>query len=284
MVQKKPEWLRKTNVPNPNRDMVEEMLKQLNLNTVCSEAACPNYGECFGRKTATFMILGTKCTRNCRFCNVHNGTPQPVDSDEPKRIAQAAAQLELRYLVITSVTRDDLPDGGAEHFAQTVSYIKTLSPQTAVETLIPDFLGDLSALKTVADAAPAVISHNVETVPRLYELVRPAAEYKRSLAVIAAVKKLNPAVRSKTGVMLGLGETREEVLSLMDDLRSVGCEFLTLGQYLAPSKLHYPVKEYIHPDIFEEYRVIALEKGFNFVASAPYVRSSYHAGEALGLE
>ncbi|MDR3264718.1 MAG: lipoyl synthase [Synergistaceae bacterium] len=280
---RKPEWLHKTLVADPNQEMVEETLKEFRLNTVCREALCPNYLECFAHKTATFMILGTQCTRNCRFCNVRSGPPQAVDPQEPERVARAVAKLELRYAVITSVTRDDLPDGGAAHFAHTVNALRKHSPETAVEVLIPDFQGDETALKVVVDAAPDVISHNMETVAVLYPRVRPEADYGRSLRLLSNIKRLNPRVRSKTGIMLGLGETEEQLMALFDDLRSVSCELLTLGQYLAPSRDHHPVVEYIHPERFGEYGRIAREKGFDFVASAPFVRSSYNAGEALGL-
>ncbi|MFP3153163.1 lipoyl synthase [Lachnospiraceae bacterium ZAX-1] len=283
VAQKKPEWLRKKYLGDPNQRIVEGLLEELGLNTVCREAQCPNYMECFASKTATFMILGTNCTRNCRFCNVRNDSPQLVDPNEPERIGKAVAKLDLRYVVITSVTRDDLLDGGSRHFAETIEQIKKSSPQTAVEVLIPDFLGNHDALKTVADANPDVISHNMETVASLYQDVRPQANYLRSLELLKDIKKLNPTTRSKTGIMLGLGETKMQIIELFDDLREIGCEFLTIGQYLAPSREHHPVIEYITPETFEEYGVIAREKGFDFVASAPFVRSSYHAGEALGL-
>jgi len=279
---KKPEWLRIRHRQNPNLGAVEELLDQLQLNTVCREANCPNYIECFSKKTATFMILGTNCTRNCQFCNVRHADPTPVDPGEPRRVAQGVAALGLRYVVITSVTRDDLPDGGGGHFAEVIRAVKARAPETAIETLIPDFQGNLKALRLVAEASPTVISHNMETVSPLYETVRPQADYGRSLEVLQKIKVLNPAIHSKTGIMLGLGETREQVYALFDDLRAVGCELLTIGQYLAPSKEHHPVVEYIEPGIFEAYGKIAREKGFSFVASAPLVRSSYHAGEALG--
>ena len=278
---KKPGWLRTRYLQSTNHKMVEAILAQLGLNTVCQEAACPNRVECFSKKNATFLIMGTNCTRNCRFCNVRYDAPLPVDPGEPQRVAGAVLALGLQYVVVTSVTRDDLPDGGAGHFADVIRALKQTVPATAVEALIPDFQGDLDALKLVTDASPAVISHNMETVSSLYRDVRPQADYARSLAVLQAVKVLNPAVRSKTGIMLGLGETREQVLGLFDDLRAVGCEFLTIGQYLAPSKEHYPVREYIEPGVFEEYGNIARKKGFSFVASAPLVRSSYYAAEAL---
>lgn len=280
-VNKKPEWLRVKYTEDPNRGIVEGILAKYNLNTICKEAACPNSMECFSRKTATFMIMGTNCTRNCRFCNVRCDKPQPLDKNEPEKIAQAVRELGLEYVVITSVTRDDLSDGGAGHFASTVSALKRQTPQTAVEVLIPDLGGSLESLKIITESLPDVISHNMETVASLYGHIRPQAEYQRSLNILENIKHLNPGIRSKTGIMLGLGETYEEVCRLLDDLRAAGVEFLTIGQYLAPSKEHFPVQEYIHPDTFEAYRKIAEDKGFCFTASAPFVRSSYHAGEAL---
>ena len=280
---KKPEWLRVRHVQSPNLAMVETLLAELNLNTVCREANCPNWAECFSKKTATFMILGTNCTRTCQFCNVRHAAPSPVDSEEPERVAEAVLALGLRYVVITSVTRDDLPDGGARHFAAVIRAIQKRAPQVAVEALIPDFLGNFNALELVTAARPAVISHNMETVAALYSAVRPQADYGRSLRVLEMIKAQNPEIRSKTGIMLGLGEKESQVLALFGDLRTVGCEFLTIGQYLAPSKAHYPVQEYIEPAVFDAYGEIARRMGFDFVTSAPLVRSSYHAGEALGM-
>lgn len=280
----KPEWLKRPYRDNSNLNYVREMLSALHLNTICDAAMCPNYVECFSKKTATFMILGVNCTRNCRFCNVINREPQKVDAHEPNRVAEAVSKLGLKYVVITSVTRDDLPDGGAAHFAATIRAIHASNPDTAVEVLIPDFQGNKDALKTVADAKPEVISHNIETVKELYDQVRPQAIYERSLDVLKSIKELAPQTRSKTGIMLGLGEKSEQVYQVMNDLREVGCEFLTIGQYLAPSSSHYPVQEYITPQEFDRYGQIAKEKGFDFVASAPFVRSSYHAAEALEIE
>lgn len=277
----KPEWLKRTYREDPNLKYVRQMLSTLHLNTICDEAMCPNFVDCFSKKTATFMILGVNCTRNCRFCNVTNSEPQRIDGDEPNRVAQAVSKLGLKYVVITSVTRDDLPDGGAAHFAETIRAIHQLNPDTAVEVLIPDFQGNKEALQLVADAKPEVISHNIETVKALYDQVRPQAIYERSLEVLKSIKELAPNIRSKTGIMLGLGEKPAQVYEVMDDLRAVGCEFLTIGQYLAPSSDHYPVQEYITPEQFDEYGKIAEEKGFAFVASAPFVRSSYNAAEAL---
>jgi len=279
---RKPDWLRVKHADNhPNMKTVESILGELGLNTVCREAACPNYMECFSRKTATLMILGTNCTRNCRFCNVRNGQPEPPDQSEPGNVARAVKELGLKYVVVTSVTRDDLPDGGAQHFANVVTAIKQIAPETAVEVLIPDFKGDLTALKKVTDAKPAVISHNMETVKSLYSEVRPEAQYDRSLSVLRNIKQLSSDIRSKSGIMVGLGETEAEVFELLTDLREAGCEFLTIGQYLAPSKQHYPVNEYIEPSMFQKYAEAARQKGFAFTASAPLVRSSYNAGEAL---
>lgn len=277
----KPEWLKRTYKEDPNLKYVREMLSTLNLNTICDQAMCPNFVDCFSKKTATFMILGVNCTRNCRFCNVTNSDPQNIDANEPMRIAEAVSRLELKYVVVTSVTRDDLPDGGAAHFAATIRAIHELNPNTAIEVLIPDLLGNKNALKLVTDANPEVISHNMETVKALYEQVRPQAIYERSLDVLKAIKELAPHIHSKTGIMLGLGENTEQVYQVMDDLRAVGCEFLTIGQYLAPSSAHYPIQEYITPEQFDHYGEVAKEKGFDFVASAPFVRSSYNAAEAL---
>ncbi|MDR1352418.1 MAG: lipoyl synthase [Treponema sp.] len=282
-IQAKPAWLKKKHIVDPNQDFVEGILKELSLNTVCREAMCPNYMECFARKTATFLILGKNCTRNCSFCNVTHRDPLPPDPDEPARVGKAAAGLGLRYVVVTSVTRDDLGDGGAGHFAATVREIRKACPGTAIEALIPDFQGDEAALAAVAEAGPDVISHNIETVKYLYSQVRPQADYQRSLGVIKNIGRLGQAIRAKSGIMAGLGESREQVLELFGDLRSAGCSLLTIGQYLAPSKKHYPVREFVKPEVFDRYRQTAEGMGFEYVASAPFVRSSYHAGEALGL-
>lgn len=280
-MERKPEWLKIKVQDNSDKRQVEEMLGRLGLNTVCEEANCPNRMECFSRRTATFMILGRRCTRNCTFCNVEKNTPDPVDSQEPMHVAQAVTELGLRHVVITSVTRDDLHDGGAGHFAEVIRRIRKADGMVTIEVLIPDFKGNLEALKTVIDADPDIINHNVETVPRLYPEVRPMAVYARSLELLGRVKSINNKIYAKSGIMLGLGETRDEVLKVFDDLRSEDCDFLTIGQYLAPSKLHHPVVEYIHPDIFEKYKEKAQEAGFRYVASGPFVRSSYHAELAL---
>ena len=281
---RKPDWLRVSRRFSPEQAEVEGLLKELGLNTVCKEANCPNYSDCFSRKTATFMIMGTNCTRNCRFCNVEPATRknlEPLDPDEPQNVARAVHQLELNYVVITSVTRDDLADGGAQHFAATIRATRELSPTTAIEVLIPDFRGDRDALRIVTDAQPNVISHNMETVAALYPQVRAGADYQRSLRLIAAIKQFTPSIKAKSGIMLGLGEKKEQVLELFDDLLQAGCELLTIGQYLAPSTEHHPVHAFIEPSTFEEYGELARKRGFSFVASAPLVRSSYQAEEAL---
>ena len=259
-VMRKPEWLRaKLNAGRENQSVMK-MLRQLHLNTVCEEANCPNSGECFGKKTAAFMILGSNCTRNCGFCTVGKGPVCAPDAAEPANIAQAVAKLGLRHVVITSVTRDDLPDGGAAHFAAVIQTLKeTLAEQAPIiEVLIPDFLGDPTALQTVIDARPDIINHNIETIPRLYPTVRPQAIYQRSLQLLQRVKEQAPGIVTKSGIMVGLGEQFDEVIDVFRDLRRVGCELLTIGQYLAPSRMHLPVVAYIHPDVFarsEERRV-----------------------------
>ncbi|WP_319475642.1 lipoyl synthase [Marispirochaeta aestuarii] len=279
--QRKPDWLRIPVRGGRDLNKVKALLKSLHLNTVCVEANCPNRMECFASRTATFMILGSVCTRNCRFCNVSPGTPEPVDLEEPVRLARAARELGLRHVVVTSVTRDDLPDGGAGHFAAVIRELRTRLPEASIEVLIPDFQGDPDALATVIEAGPEVINHNVETVPRLYSRVRPQADYRRSLELLKRAADCGRPMAVKTGLMLGLGETREEVLELFDDLRRAGCDFLTIGQYLAPSSDHYPVVEYVKPEVFDDYRKEAEQRGFRHVASAPFVRSSYKAAEAL---
>ncbi len=277
---RKPEWLQKRINPAAHAAM-EGLLGELHLHTVCQEARCPNITECFRERQATFLILGADCTRLCAFCNVAKRTPLPPDSGEPARVAEAVCRLGLSHVVITSPTRDDLPDGGAGHYAETVAAIRSASPATKVELLIPDFLGNRESLALVAASAPAIIGHNVETVPRLYD-IRAGAEYGRSLRVLRALGELAPAVRSKSGIMVGLGETEDEVLTVFDDLRSAGCSYLGIGQYLAPSRQHHPVREFIRPELFEKYRITALSMGFAHVESGPYVRSSYHAARYDG--
>jgi lipoic acid synthetase len=273
----KPEWLRIRIRADERQHEVEEILNRLSLHTVCEEACCPNRMECFGKRTATFMILGRTCTRNCTFCNVEKGSPQEVDPDEPAHVAQAVLELQLKHTVITSVTRDDLPDGGATHFARVVEEIRKLDKKNIIEVLIPDFQGNRDSLLTVIKSKPDIINHNLETVPRLYSTVRPMAVYERSLQLISRISELDNGIYTKSGIMVGLGESGEEVEGVFRDLRSASCDILTVGQYLAPSRLHHPVVEYVHPDIFAEYGKRALKMGFRYVASAPLVRSSYQA-------
>jgi lipoic acid synthetase len=277
MENRKPGWLKvKSNEGQRNAE-IGEMLRALNLHTVCEEANCPNIGECFCKGTVTFMIMGRHCTRNCSFCNVTKMPPQPLDKNEPQNIAEAVKKLGVKYIVITSVTRDDLPDGGGAHFADVVTAIRESLKENPpkIETLIPDFKGDYDALLKVIAAKPDVISHNIETVPRLYPKVRAMADYERSLRVLKNIGK--NGIITKSGIMLGLGETEEEVIRTFKDLREAGCQLLTIGQYLSPSKRHYPVQSYITPEEFEKYRKTALGIGFSHVASAPLVRSSYMA-------
>lgn len=276
---RKPEWLKSKQIPTEEEQKVRHLMKNLHLNTVCREARCPNRVECFNRGTATFLIMGDTCTRRCRFCNVNKGKPQPLDKEEPRHVAKAVKALGLKYVVITSVTRDDLPDGGAAHFASVIRKVREIDPGVGIEVLIPDFQGDSDSLNTVLDARPDVLNHNVETVSRLYEAVRPGAVYERSLELLARAKTINPSIKTKSGLMVGLGETDEELYGVFADLRKAGCDLLTIGQYLAPTKEHYPVADYILPEKFEEYRAKALEMGFLDAASGPLVRSSYKAGE-----
>ena len=277
----KPDWLKIKSYSNQSRAEVEELLEKLSLHTVCEEANCPNLIECFCNKTATFMVLGKVCTRNCTFCNVLKGACETVDPKEPFHVAHAIKELGLKHAVITSVTRDDLPDGGANHFAHVIEEIRKLTPNIVVEVLIPDFQGEHDALKKVIAAKPDILNHNIETVSRLYPDVRPMAVYNRSLKLLRDAKAIDPSILTKSGMMLGLGETREEVMETILDLKRNGCDFLTIGQYLPPSKQHHLLIEYIHPDVFEEYRMKALEAGFRHVASGPLVRSSYQAHKAL---
>jgi lipoic acid synthetase len=276
-ITRKPEWLQKRINPAAHADM-ERLLGDLQLHTVCQEAACPNISECFRQQQATFLILGRICTRLCAFCNVAKEQPLAVDSGEPARLGEAVRRLGLSHVVITSPTRDDLADGGAGHYAATVAAVRLVSAWTAIELLIPDFQGDLAALATVAHAAPDIIGHNVETVPRLYQ-IREGADYLRSLHVLAALHGLAPGLRTKSGLMVGLGETDEELFDVFQDLRRAGCSYLSIGQYLAPSRRHHPVRAFIEPEKFECYREKALALGFVHVESGPYVRSSYHAAQ-----
>jgi lipoic acid synthetase len=276
----KPEWLRRR-LPDPEAlAKMRGLLQRHGLNTVCQGALCPNQGECFGQGTATFLILGKTCTRNCTFCAIPTEERPPApDLDEPRRIAQAAAELGLKHVVITSVTRDDLEDGGATQFARTVEALREMNRQIIVEVLIPDFQGSVEALKTVMDSGPNILNHNLETVPRLYPKVRPQAVYSRSIELLRRAKGLAPKRMTKSGLMLGLGEEKEEILGVMADLREVSCDLLTLGQYLQPSGKHHPVIRYVPPEEFEELRVEGEKMGFKAVFSAPLVRSSFHAAE-----
>ncbi|MFZ5354419.1 MAG: lipoyl synthase [Bacillota bacterium] len=281
MQKRRPEWLRKPLQGSHISSEVNNILEKLSLNTVCKEANCPNRMECFNRSTATFMIMGNVCTRNCSFCNVTKGQPQQLDDEEPKKVAEAVEKLGLKHAVITSVTRDDLEDGGAAHFAAAVNEIRKLGKSITIEVLIPDFNGSLDALRLVVDAKPEIINHNVETVPELYSAVRPMALYERSIELLRRAKELDGNILTKSGIMLGLGETDKAVTAVMKDLRSIGCDILTIGQYLAPSSKHHPVIEYVHPDKFNMYKKLGEEMGFRNVVSGPLVRSSYHADEVL---
>lgn len=272
-----PPWLKKRIPPEGTTDTVRALLKELGLTTVCQNARCPNLMECFTRKTATFMILGNVCTRNCGFCAVSHGTALPVDPNEPERVAEAVQRLNLRHAVITSVTRDDLPDGGAGHFADTIRAIRQRSPNVIIEVLTPDFQGVQDHIRSVVIARPDIYNHNVETVPRLYPVVRPQANYKRSLELLSFVKSENPKIYTKSGLMVGIGETDEEVLAVMRDLRNVCCDILTIGQYLRPSPQHLPIARFVHPDTFATYEKSARQMGFLAMACGPFVRSSYNA-------
>ena len=278
----KPSWLRRKLPTGADYEKIRRMIDRGNLHTVCQEANCPNQFECFSARTATFLIMGATCTRNCRFCNIDGGTPGPLDADEPRRVAAAAARMKLRYVVVTSVTRDDLPDGGAGHFAATIDALKKEIPGVQIEVLIPDFQGRQKGLQTVLEAGPHVLNHNMETVRRLYGTVRPQADYDRSLELLARVNPLAPSIPAKSGIMLGLGETKAEVQQVIRDIYHTGCRMLTIGQYLQPTADHLPVVEYIPPEAFEQWRQFALETGFAKVASGPFVRSSYHAGAMYG--
>ena len=276
----RPEWLRVKFFNGPNYQDLKRLMRTLELNTVCESARCPNMGECWEHGTATFMILGNICTRACGFCAVPSGKPaSPPDEQEPERVAEAAARMALRYAVVTSVNRDDQPDGGAAIFARTISEIRRRLPACKVEVLIPDFRGDWKALQTVVAARPDVLNHNTETVPRLYHEVRKGAVYGRSLELLRRAKSIAPAMPTKTGLMLGLGEEREEVLAAMRDLAAQGTDILTLGQYMQPTREHLPVVRYVHPDEFAEYKTLGEQMGFAHVESGPLVRSSYHAFE-----
>lgn len=277
-----PQWLRKRAPRGEVLQEIKGLLRSYALHTVCEEARCPNMGECFQKRTATFLILGDTCTRNCRFCAVKKDIPPPLDSQEPENIARAVRELKLRYVVITSVTRDDLPDGGAEQFAQSMREIKKINgQQIRVEVLIPDFKGSLPPLKKVLEAKPDVLNHNLETISHLYAQVRPQADYERSLELLRRSKELDSFIYTKSGLMLGLGESFAEVIETMEDLREVECNILTIGQYLRPSSQHLAVKEFVTPARFKQYEEIGQSLGFSYITSSPFVRSSYQAEQAL---
>ena len=278
-IKKKPNWIRSRILDSQNYFETKEIINKKRLHTVCQEASCPNISECWSKRHATFMIMGDICTRACAFCNVKTGKPTHLDPLEPTKIAQATKELKLKHVVITSVDRDDLEDGGAEHFSKTIQEIRKKNNQTTIEVLTPDFLRKGDVYKKVVSAAPDVFNHNIETVPSLYLKVRPGSKYFTSVNLLRSIKEINKKIFTKSGVMLGLGETRDEVLQVMDDLLEANVDFLTIGQYLQPSVKHYPLDRYVHPEEFAELKSIALLKGFLIVASSPLTRSSYHADE-----
>jgi lipoic acid synthetase len=278
-VARKPEWIRVKAPTSPEYHATREIMRGLQLTTVCEEAACPNIGECWSKRHATFMIMGEVCTRACAFCNVATGKPPHLDPDEPRRVGEALAKLGLEHVVVTSVDRDDLDDGGATHFARTIAAIRAASPRTTIEILTPDFKNKPRALDIILADRPDVYNHNLETVPRLYAAIRPGARYFTSLQLLARVKEADPTMFTKSGMMVGLGETREEVLQVMDDLRAADVDFLTIGQYLQPTLKHAAVDRFVTPDEFKSYAAAGRAKGFLMVSASPLTRSSYHAGE-----
>jgi len=278
-IKRKPEWIRVKAPTGRGYSETREIVHSRGLVTVCEEAGCPNIGECWEKKHATMMIMGEVCTRACAFCNVSTGLPAPLDADEPRRVAEAVVEMGLNHVVITSVDRDDLDDGGAEHFAETIRAIRAASPGTTIEILTPDFLRKTGAEDIVIDARPDVFNHNLETVPRLYLSIRPGARYFHSLRLLEKVKERDPGQFTKSGIMVGLGESREEVMQVMDDMRSAGIDFITIGQYLQPTRKHAAVDRFVTPEEFQAYEVIARAKGFLMVSASPLTRSSHHAGE-----
>ena len=278
-IKKKPSWIRTKILDSQNYFKTKEIINTKKLHTVCQEASCPNISECWSKRHATFMIMGDTCTRACAFCNVKTGKPSHLDPLEPKKIAQATKELDLKHVVITSVDRDDLKDGGAEHFSKIILETRKMNKQTTIEVLTPDFFRKGDAYQKVVNANPDVFNHNIETVPSLYLKVRPGSRYFASVNLLKSVKEINKKIFTKSGIMLGLGETRDEVLQVMDDLLAANVDFLTIGQYLQPSVRHYPLDRYVHPDEFAELKSIALSKGFLIVSSSPLTRSSYHADE-----
>ncbi|MEM7033682.1 MAG: lipoyl synthase [Chloroflexota bacterium] len=281
---RKPPWLKVKLPSGSNYQRLKNLMRSQSLHTVCEEARCPNIGECWSRGTATFLLMGDTCTRSCGFCHIKTGRPPVLDEDEPRRVADTVEVLNLNHCVLTSVNRDELPDGGAHIFANTIEEIRKRLPTCSVEVLIPDFKGNLDALSLVMMAKPAILNHNTETVPRLYRTVRPQARYERTLNVLADAKRIDPGAVTKTGIMVGLGETKEEVIGVMEDLRKQNVDIFTIGQYLRPSPLHLPIYRYVHPDEFQEFHDIGMTLGFQWVESGPLVRSSYHAeGQAEAL-
>ncbi len=278
-VLRKPDWIRVKAPGSAGWSQTADIVRANGLHTVCEEAGCPNIGECWEKKHATFMIMGDTCTRACAFCNVRTGLPGPLDVDEPQKVASAVAKLGLSHVVITSVDRDDLSDGGAEHFARTIRAIRAESPRTTIEILTPDFLRKPGAVEVVVEARPDVFNHNLETVPGRYLTVRPGARYFHSLRLLQQVKELDPSIFTKSGIMVGLGEERNEVLQLMDDLRSAEVDFMTIGQYLQPTRRHHKVERFVTPDEFKAFETVAFAKGFLMVSSSPLTRSSHHAGD-----
>ena len=276
---KKPFWLKVKAPQGKIFDQTKGLLDDLNITTVCEEASCPNIGNCWSKKHATMMIMGDICTRACSFCNVATGKPNKLDLSEPIRVAKSVARLNLNHVVITSVDRDDLYDGGADHFVATITDIRKYSPNTSIEILTPDFLKKDGALEKVINAKPDVFNHNLETVPRLYPTVRPGARYFHSLSLLAKVKEVDPNIFTKSGIMVGLGESQNEIYQVMDDMRSADIDFLTIGQYLQPTIKHHKVEKFVHPDEFDKYKKVALSKGFLLVSSSPFTRSSFHASE-----
>ena len=278
-IMRKPDWIRVKAPGSTEYARTRNIVKTHNLVTVCEEAACPNIGECWSQRHATFMILGEVCTRACAFCNVSTGMPLPVDEDEPARVADAVVKLGLRHVVVTSVDRDDLEDGGAEHFARTIRAIRAVAPETSIEVLTPDFLRKEGALEIVVGARPDVFNHNLETVPALYLNIRPGARYFHSLRLLQCVKELDAGMFTKSGIMVGLGETRSDVMQVMDDMRTANIDFITIGQYLQPTRKHAPIDRFVTPDEFDGYAATARAKGFLMVSASPLTRSSHHADE-----
>jgi len=278
-IQKKPNWIRTKIIDTQNYFKTKEIINKKKLHTVCQEASCPNISECWSKRHATFMIMGDICTRACSFCNVRTGKPNVLDVYEPKKIAEATRELNLNHVVITSVDRDDLQDGGANHFSKVILEVRKINKKTTIEVLTPDFLRKGEAYKKVIEANPDVFNHNIETVPSLYRSVRPGSRYFASLNLLKSAKEINKKIFTKSGIMLGLGETKDEVLQVMDDLLLANVDFLTIGQYLQPTDKHFPLNRYVHPDEFQEFKELALSKGFLIVASSPLTRSSYHADE-----